>query len=302
MVSSQAEAFRDELRRFYQAFADSGAQTPGDMRKAGEGYSALTGEVSGVTWTAAPVGDLTAQWSEAGGSDRDRTVLFLHGGGYLLGSSGGYANFAGHLSAVTGCRVLAVDYPLAPEAQHPGPVNAVTAAYQWLIGQGQDPGRLVLAGNSAGAGLALAALLSLKATDATLPAAVIAMSPMADMLFRGASHQANRDTDISLGGDGSAMLAQLYVGDGDPGDPLASPVYGDFSATCPVYVSAGGDEVFLDDSVAVADAVRRGGNDVVLDVTAGLQHDFQIGAGRFPEADQLLARLGAWTRAKLGLT
>jgi monoterpene epsilon-lactone hydrolase len=296
MLSPQAEAVRERLRAFFAELATARDLTLDQARVVADGYTQFTGPVSGVTWTEVKIGDVTGLWSEAAGCDRDRVIQFHHGGGYMFGTAKAYADFTGHLSAITGRRVLSVDYRLAPEHPHPVPVGDTTAAYEWLLAQGVRPENILLAGNSAGAGLSLGTLLNIIGRGLPVPGGVVSMSAMADMELSGSTMTSNATKDIKSQGNGTQTSAKLYVGDGDPRDPLVSPVNGDFTGSCPLYLSAGGDEVFLDDSVRIAERAKAVGVDVVLDIVPGFHHDFQIAAGAVPEADALLGRIADWAR------
>jgi epsilon-lactone hydrolase len=226
----------------------------------------------------------------------------VHGGGYLFGSASDYRNLTGHLAKAIGCRVLNVDYGLAPENAHPGPVNDSVRAYQWLLDQGYRPEHIAISGDSAGGALALATLLKLRDDGVALPAAAVPISPWTDLEALGASMTSNASKDPLIEEVGTKGAAQVFLGGGDVRDPYAAPLHGDYAGICPIYIQVGADETLLDDSTRVVTRAREAGVDVRLDVIPGMQHVFQIAAGIVPESDDAIARIGAYLRPRLGLT
>jgi acetyl esterase/lipase len=197
--------------------------------------------------------------------------------------------------------VLDVDYSLAPESPHPGPVEDSVKAYRWLLDQGYRPEHIAISGDSAGGGLTLATLLKLSADGLPQPAAAVPLSPWADMEALGDSMQTNADRDVLLQLDGLKGMTDMFLAGGDPRDPLASPLHGDYTGVCPLYIQVGADEMLLDDARRVAAKARADGVDVHLDEFPEMQHVFQMAAGNVPEADDAVARIGAYLRPRLGL-
>lgn len=197
---------------------------------------------------------------------------------------------------------MIVDYRLAPENPHPAASTDAVAAYCWLLDQGTVPGHIAVAGDSSGGGLAFALLLLLKKVGLPLPAAAAPISPWVDM--RGTSPSLTRQTSIDLLVSESAMLAaaQTFLSDGDPLDPIASPVLGDYTdITTPIYVQVGGVEALHDQALEVVERARRGGVDATVEVFPGMQHVFQQGAGRIPESDEALRKIADFLRPLLKL-
>ena len=225
----------------------------------------------------------------------------MHGGGYVLGSADDYKRFTGHIAKAVGCRVLNVDYRLAPEHPHPAPVEDSTAAYRWLLTQGYDAVHLAIAGDSAGGGLTLATLLALRDTDVAQPAAAVPISPWADMEATGETMTSNAVNDALVQSQLLLGMADMFLNGQNAKDPLAAPVHADFKGIAPLYVQVGGHETLLDDARRVAESARRDGVDVTLDVFPEMQHVFQMGAGNVPESDAAVAKIGAFLRPRLGL-
>src|SRR5688572_20148692 len=239
----------------------------------------------GVTVSETYAGGCRAYWNDPRDGARDRVILYFHGGGYLLGSPRTHERLTGHLANAVGCRVLSVDYRLAPEHPHPAAVQDATAAYRWLLAQGYKPERIGISGDSAGGGLTLATLLSLKQNDLPQPAVAVALSPWTDMEATGDSMASNQGKDLIIQKSGIFDMAASFLGEGNSArDPLAAPLHGDYAGLAPFYLQVGGDELLLDDSTRVAEKARAAGVDVKLDVFPGMQHVFQAAAGNLPEA------------------
>ena len=301
MVSKQAEEFHATLRQFAEAFAGAGELSIEEQRVNGEAFGTFTGEPSGVTWTETDAGGVPSIWADAEGGSKDAVLQYVHGGGYVIGSANGYRNLTGHLAKAIGCRVLNVDYRLAPESPHPGPVNDSVTAYRWLLDQGFAPERIAISGDSAGGGLTLATLLKIRDEGLPLPAAAVPISPWVDMEGLGDSMKTNAGNDLLVQEVVLKGMVGHFLGDSDPRDPLAAPLYGDYTGICPLYIQVGGHETLLDDSSRVAARAKQAGVEVRVDVFPEMQHVFQMTAGNLPEANDAIERIGAYLRPRLGL-
>ncbi|MFE1953691.1 alpha/beta hydrolase [Streptomyces sp. NPDC059524] len=234
----------------------------------------------------------------AGAADRGR-LLYLHGGGYVIGSPDTHTGLVGELAARTGLRATSVDYRLAPEHPFPAAVDDGLAAYRDLLATGTDPRELVVAGDSAGGGLSIATLLAAREAGLPQPAAVVVFSPWVDLTLSGASMRTKQDADPIFTEADVRAYADLYIGDGDRSHPLASPVFADLSGLPPLLVQVGANEVLLDDSVRLA--ARAGAADVeaTLEIGAGLPHVYQTEHGRLDEADAALDRAARFLTSHL---
>jgi acetyl esterase/lipase len=298
MASPQAEAIKAKLVEFAGGLA--GVELP-EMREAYDTFASLGTTPDGVTWTEVEVGGVPAIWADPAGGATDRVLQYVHGGGYVIGAARFYRNLTGHLAKAIGCRVLNVDYRLAPEHPHPIPVEDSTAAYRGLLDSGIEPRHLAISGDSAGGGLAVATLLSIRQAGLPQPAAAVPISPWVDMEGTGASMDANAERDVLVGLDMLKGMADAFLQGKDARDPLAAPLHADLSGLCPLYIQVGGDETLLDDSTRLADRARAAGVDVRIDVFPEMQHVFQMAVGSMPEADDAIARIGEWLRPRLGL-
>lgn len=254
-----------------------------------------------VVGTAVDAGGVPGEWIDAPGGVADRVVLYLHGGGYVAGSIDSHRNLTGHLAQAMGCRVLALDYRLAPEHPHPAPVDDAVRAYRWLLDQGLSADHVMVAGDSAGGGLTVAMLVKARDDGLPLPAAAVPISPMVDLEATGESMTTRAAADPMVSRETLLQIVQLFVGDGDRLDPYAAPLHADLTGLPPLLIQVGDAEVLLDDSVRLADRARLAGVDVTLEVWPDMVHVFQASAGFVPEADQAVARIAEFGRAKLGL-
>jgi acetyl esterase/lipase len=227
-------------------------------------------------------------------------LLYLHGGGYVVGSPDTHAGLAGELARRAGLRAVSVDYRMAPEHPFPAAVDDGLAAYRELLATGTDPRDLVVAGDSAGGGLSIALLLAAREAGLPQPAAVVTFSPWADLTLTGDSMRAKETADPIFTEADVRAYADLYVGTGDRAHPLASPVFADLTGLPPLLVQVGANEVLLDDAVRLAGRAGADDVDVTLEVGPGLPHVFQHHYGRLDEADAALDRAARFLTAHLG--
>ncbi|GAA5178765.1 alpha/beta hydrolase [Rugosimonospora acidiphila] len=228
------------------------------------------------------------------------TLLFLHGGGYVLGSPRTHAALTATLARRTGTTAVSLDYRLAPEHPFPAPVEDALAAYRAVLDSGVKAEDLVLAGDSAGGGLVLATLLSVREAGLPQPAAAAVFSPWVDLTLSGASMRGKEGIDPIFTKDSLRVFADRYLGDGDRSVGLASPVFADLHGLPPLLVQVGSHEVLLDDAVRLA--ARAGADDVnvTLEIWAELSHVFQDRFETLKEADRALDRAARFLTDHLG--
>jgi epsilon-lactone hydrolase len=297
MPSKQAEAVRRRWEAARLAVESPDTDGPDD-----ESWGDLSAEPREVDYIETEAGGLPAMWAVPKRSAADRTLLCIHGGGFIGGSVYTHRKMFGHLAKQTGARALVVSYRLLPEGAYPAPVDDVAAAYRWLLGQGATADHVAFAGDSSGGWLAIMAQLRARNEGLPLPAAAMLISPWTDLAVSGRSYEANRDCDPFFQREIVLGLARNFLGDGaDPCDPLASPLHADLAGLGPIYIQAGGDETLLDDARMLEEHARKDGVDARLDVFPGMLHTFQMAAGRAPEADEAILRMAAWVRPELGL-
>ena len=253
----------------------------------------------GTSVTTVDAGGAPAEWVVASGADSDRVILYLHGGGYSLGSLDSHRRLVAHLSSEARARVLNVDYRLAPEHPYPAAVDDAVAAYRWLLGQGVSADRIAISGDSAGGGLTLATLLALKDAGDPLPAAAVPLSPWTDLEGTGESMRTRAAADLMIQPARLKETADLYANGADLRQPQLSPLHGDYAGLPPLLIQVGDAEVLLDDATRVAAIAEAAGVDVTLEVWDEMPHVFQAFVGLLPESDQAVARIGQWVRGQI---
>jgi epsilon-lactone hydrolase len=251
-----------------------------------------------VLVTEVVAGGVPAHWLTAPRADTGRVLLFLHGGGYELGSLRSDGELAARLGRASGMRVLFPEYRLAPEHPFPAAIDDVLAAWRWLrTSQNLAARSLAVAGDSAGGGLAVALLVALRDAGEALPAAAALMSPTVDLTSSGASMTDRVGQDpIST----PAMLAQFasgYLAGADPKTPLASPLFAALAGLPPLLIQAGTADLLLSDSERLATAAAHAGVDVTLQIGEGLPHAYPIMLGT-PEAAQATQQTGKFLQAR----
>jgi len=244
-------------------------------------------------------GGVAAEWVSTPEAARDRTILYLHGGGYVIGSIRTHRDLAIRLSRAARARVLLIDYRLAPEHPHPAAVEDSTAAYRWLLAQGAIPTRMAIAGDSAGGGLTVATLVALRDAGVQLPAAAACLSPWVDLEGLGESMTTKADVDPMVQPEPLRRMGAHYLGGKDPRTPLAAPLYADLSGLPPLLIQVGTAETLLDDSTRLAERARKAGVEVVLEPWDDMIHVWQAFASILPEGQQAIDRIGAFLRQRL---
>jgi len=223
-----------------------------------------------------------------------RTILYLHSGGFMMGSARADRILSAALSRISGRAVLSVNFRLAPEHPFPAALEDAMAAYRWLLTRGRAPGSLILAGFSVGGGLALASLVALRDAGDPLPTGAILLSSVTDWAASGVSHSTNIERELL---NTPAILTEMrtcYLGERDPRTPLASPLYADLHGLPPLLIQVGSDELSRDDSTQVAERARAAGVPVTLHIGEGMWHGWHLAAARtpFPEGQVAFEQIG----------
>jgi acetyl esterase/lipase len=238
-----------------------------------------------------------ARWHVPHGVDPRRTVIYFHGGGFVIGSLDTHVDPMARLAVQTGARVLGVDYRLAPEHRFPAAHDDALAATRWVLAQGVDPGSLALAGDSAGGNLALATLCALRDAGDRLPAAAALLCPWVDPTWAGGSMDSNADADF---GDRALLYGWFldYVPDGAR-DPRVCPIDAKLEGLPPLLVQVGGAELLLDQCTALAERAKQAGVDVTLTVEGELFHDWQLQAQTLPEGARSMQEVARFLADRL---
>lgn len=245
-------------------------------------------------------GSIEVLWASRGRPDRRKVILYLHGGAYLAGSIATHRHLGAALAGAAGVRLVLPEYRLAPEHRFPAALDDAMAVYEHLLESGYDGAEIALAGDSAGGGLVFSLLLLLSREGRPLPCCVVGFSPWVDLTGSQPSIERNAQRDVLLPARRLPEVVRFYLGEHDPADPLASPLFGDWSAPPPALVMVSRSEILLDEAVALADALRRAGGDVRLELWRGLPHAWPLFTGLLPEADRAVAQAGAFIARHLG--
>ena len=269
-----------------------------ELRANMERMTAMAPLAEDVAYEAVEAGGVPAEWAVASNARDDRAVLYLHGGGYVLGSVRTHRHIAGNISRAASARVLSLDYRLAPEHPHPAAVDDAVAAYSDILHQSFAPHSLAIAGDSAGGGLTAAALLALRDAGEPLPAAAVLISPWLDLTQSGESMASRAAEDPMVQKDGLQKMADAYVGGADPRSPTISPLFADLTGLPPFLIHVGTAEILLDDAIRFTERARAAGVPVDLDVWNNMIHVWHAFALILPEATQATEKIGEFLQRK----
>lgn len=247
----------------------------------------------GTRYTRERLGGVPVQWARARGVTRDAgpLILHFHGGGYVFGSSTTHRAMLARLSQLTGLPACLPDYRLAPEHPFPAALEDARAVWQEVAGR---PGGVILGGDSAGGGLALALLAEILAGGGPRPLGLFALSPLTDMTYSGESVQANAGADVLLPADRVGEIAGMYLAGADAEDPRASPLFAGFTGAPPVWLTASDSEILLDDTRRMARHLEVEGVAVTTRIAHDLPHVWPFFHGLLPEARETLRQLAGW--------
>ena len=270
----------EELRRRYQVISAGFGPAP-----------------QGMVVERAQLGQVKAEWVRVSEAEPQRLLLYLHGGGYIAGSPESCRPLIAKLCRAGGAAALSVDYRLAPEFPFPAGLRDAVDAYRFLITKGFPPQSVVLAGDGAGGGLAVATLMAIRNGGMPMPAALVAMSPWADLTLSGWSMMQNAQSDSVLSWDLLFVSARHYLKGANPADSYASPVFGSMRDFPPIMIHAGSLEILRDDASRLGELAAAANVPVSVEVYDGMPHMFQA----LPDASEAkvsLNRLGQFIRAR----
>ncbi len=273
-----------------KALSQAQASTPQEMRALFEQMAApAEADIKSEPVTA---GGVPAEWIFAPGANPERAVLYLHGGGYVVGSIKTHRDLMGRISRAAKARVLGLDYRLAPEHPFPAAVEDSVAAYKWMLERGLNASRIAVAGDSAGGGLVVATLVAIRDDKLPLPAAGVCLSPWVDLEGIGESMKTRQHADPVVRRDMLTQMAAAYLGGKNARTPLAAPLYADLTGLPPLLIQVGDAETLLDDSNRLAQRARAAGVEVKLEVWPEMIHVFRLFAGFLPEGQQAVDGVG----------
>ena len=247
-----------------------------DSRKGFERLARYVGGSTPAIVNSVDAGGVPAELVRADRAGEDTVVLYLHGGGYVIGSPATHRELARRLSAASGSSVLVIDYRLAPESPFPAAVEDAVSAYRWLLAQGHTPENLSIAGDSAGGGLTVATLVRLKENDVPLPACGVCLSPWVDMEGIGDSMTSRAHADPMVQRDGLVAMAGVYLDGADPRTPLAAPLYADLSGLPPLLIQVGTRETLYDDATRLAQRAKDAAVEVVFEPWEEMIHVWHL--------------------------
>ncbi|MFL5295034.1 MAG: alpha/beta hydrolase [Phenylobacterium sp.] len=223
-----------------------------------------------------------------------RQLLYLHGGGYVMGSPRSHRPLVAHLAQAAQATAIVPDYRMGPEHPFPAAVEDAVAVYRWMLEGGAEPERTIIAGDSAGGGLTVALALRLKAEGLPQPAGLYVISPWADLTLSHPAHRAKAADDPMITAELLRECAGQYLGSAAARDPLASPAFGDFDGLAPMLIQVGSEEMLLGDSLMLAERAGLARVDVRLEVWAEMIHVFPVFGGQLAAARRAIATAGAW--------
>jgi epsilon-lactone hydrolase len=284
--------------------AGSDASSPDDpmdeRRAAMDAFAAGATLPDGVVVETVDAGGVPAERIVPPGAEEAACLLYLHGGAYVAGSLVTHRAHVARVADALGCQAVQVDYRLAPEHPFPAAVQDAVAAATWLA-DSVDPQRTLLAGDSAGGGLSLAAMVAVRDEGGALPAAAALISPWTDLTMAAATYRTRAAVDPMIAHDRLSADAERYLAGADPRTPLASPLFADLSGLPPMLVQVGDAECLLDDSIQLAERARAAGVDCELEVTPEAIHVWHAFAEFAPEGAEAVERLAVWARPRIGL-
>lgn len=247
------------------------------------------------------IGNMKAEWIiPTQKPDTNRVLLYFHGGGYAAGSINTHRLHISQLVMYSGIKALLIDYRLAPENKFPAPVEDATLAYEWLLQNNYLPERIAFGGDSAGGGLTVATLLSLRDQNMPLPKCAICMSPWLDLTSSGISQITKEHLEPMLVKEAMPVWAAQYLGDADPRSPYASPLFADLHGLPPIYIQVGTDELLLDDSVRFEQKAKEAGVEVSVDIYLNYFHVFQAFYQVLKTARNANKKLAAFMAQQIG--
>ncbi|MFJ6263268.1 alpha/beta hydrolase [Rhodococcus erythropolis] len=270
------------------------------MRDMLEGLAGLAAEPNDVTYADVDANGVHAILITPAGARTDQMIVYAHGGGCVTGSSASHRKLAAHLAKAAGTQAIVPDYRLAPENPFPAQIEDLITVHHWLRDQGYAPEATAVAGDSAGGNLSISTAVRLRELGEPLPAAIVAFSPWLDMEVTGDTMKTNADTDALISPEVSGMMASMYLGETEPTNASANPLYADLTGLPSLFAAAGDSETLLDNAQRIVERAREAGVEATLEESPGQQHVYPFMAGRSKEADETISNAGKWLKAKLG--
>src|SRR5882757_2186050 len=285
-ISNEADFLRALYKSWSERMSANPAMTITELRGLFDEWHQATGEPEVVTYKRGLRAGVEAIWALPVSADTSKVILYIHGGGFVVGSVSTHRKFAGHLAKHLGVTAVVFDYRRAPECPFPAQIEDSTAAYRELLARGFEAQNITIAGDSAGGNLAISTVLKLRDDRVALPGAVIAFSPWLDMEHIGRTLETNAHTDALVNRSVVQSMSTLFLGENGPRtDPLANPLKANYRNFPRLYITVGGAEALLDNATDLAEIAAGADVNVTLSVVDDMQHVFPFLAGRAVEAD-----------------
>ena len=285
-----------KVREMIAAQPPRSEMTIPERRASMDGWNEVHPVPDGVQVATARVADVPVEWITAPNASEDGLLLYLHGGGYVVGSPASHRHFVAKLSEETELQALLVDYRLAPENPFPAAVEDAISVYAALLTHGYAPEDIVVAGDSAGGGLLLSMMLAAIDHEVPVPAAGICLSPWTDLTGEAESLTKNAAVDPTVSKESLDFFAQHYLGEEDPAHPLASPLHGDLTGLPPLLIQVGNIEALLDDAVLLDERAKAAGVSSKLEVWDEMIHVWHRYFPMLREAREANSRIGEFVR------
>lgn len=262
--------------------------------------------LANTLWTASGVdvrrtefAGMPAEWLTPRLAASGKAMLYLHGGAYVFGNCATHRQLVSYIARACGVRALVIEYRLAPEHRFPAAIEDSLAAYRALRDEGYAPGDILVAGDSAGGGLVMALLLSLRDAGEELPAGGLMFSPWLDLTASGESMTTRAKRDPWFRPPDMPIIASYYCEEAQYRNPLVSAVFADVSGLPPIYIQVGDDEILLSDSTRIAERIEAAGGEVTLEIWPDMFHVFQVFVHQMPESREAIDKLAPFVKSRL---
>lgn len=294
MASLRARTLRWITSRYIQR-VDTKSVEPTELREKLNRVSRFLRKVRGVSVEETTINGLHAEWLRPRSAREGKVLLYLHGGAYVIGNCRTHRNLASHIAKAARMTALLPEYRLAPEHRFPAGVDDAVGVYRSLLADGVKPGDITIAGDSAGGGLTVATLLSLRHAGIPMPANAVLLSPFLDVTASGESMQTRADQDPWFHREDIVVASGHYCNDeSEHRHPLVSPVFANVAGLPPTYIQVGNDEILLSDSTRFAEMLQEAGVDVEIEIFPEMWHVFQLFVGKMPEARAAIKKIGKY--------
>lgn len=299
-ISFRASVVRAVTRAWFKT-VDAEKANVQRMRNTWHAMARVLWTASGVNIQRCEVGGQSAEWLIPKNSPPRKMLLYLHGGAYIMGNCATHRQLVSYIARSSGVAALLPEYRLAPEHPFPAAIDDAVRVYRALLADGYAAEDIVVAGDSAGGGLIMALLLSLRDSGDPQPAAACLLSPWLNLTGSGESMRTRAHRDPWFQPEDLQIVAAYYCSKNELTHPLVSPVYADLSGLPPIYIQVGADEILLSDSTDAADKLEHAGGNVELEIWPGMWHVFQIFVHQMPESRAAVRKIGAFIRTALNL-